>query len=266
MAVRFSRDGRRVFVANYLTNEVQIVDIVERKVVNAISLGGPAELGLARRGEAIFYDGQRSLDQWYSCHSCHYDGGANAVVMDTRNDGSAFSFKTVPSLVDVTKTAPWTWHGWQEDLADAMHKSLEETMLGPEPREEDIVALIAYLDTLRRPPNPYLTAEGGLDPAAERGRAIFEGRKARCADCHRPPLFTDDSVYDVGTGAENDAYDGFNPPSLLGVHRRVRLLHDGMTEDLDTLLRGSHSPEKVSGGEPLSDEEISDLVAYLRSL
>jgi len=72
-----------VFVANYLDNSVQIVDLEERRVTQTIALGGPGEPSLARRGEAIFYDGRRSLDQWYSCHSCHYEGGTNAVAMDT---------------------------------------------------------------------------------------------------------------------------------------------------------------------------------------
>ena len=61
--------------------------MVERKIERTIQLGGPNELSLVRKGEAIFFDGQRSLDQWYSCHSCHYEGHTNAVAMDTRNDG-----------------------------------------------------------------------------------------------------------------------------------------------------------------------------------
>ena len=106
MAVRFARDGKRVFVANYLLNAVQVVDLPAQKVVRTIDLGGPTEPSLARRGEAIFYDGQRSLDQWYSCHSCHYEGHTNAVAMDTRNDGRFGNFKTVLSLRNVTPHRP----------------------------------------------------------------------------------------------------------------------------------------------------------------
>src|SRR5690606_10757132 len=79
MGVRFSKDGNRVFVANYLLNGVQVVGLKERKVLRTIALGGPREPSLARKGEAIFHDGRRSLDQWYSCHSCHYEGHTNAV-------------------------------------------------------------------------------------------------------------------------------------------------------------------------------------------
>ena len=53
MAVRFSRDGQRVFVANYLLGAVQVVDLQQRSVVQTIDLGGATEPSLMRRGEAI---------------------------------------------------------------------------------------------------------------------------------------------------------------------------------------------------------------------
>jgi DNA-binding beta-propeller fold protein YncE len=264
MGLRISRDGRTVFVANALANAVQVVDLEKRAVARVMGLGGPADMWLARRGEAIFYDAKRSLDQWYSCHSCHQDGGTNAVAMDTLNDGSRFTFKTVLPLFDVGRTGPWTWHGWQEDLGDALRKSLTTTMLGPEPSEDDVAALTAYLGTLERAPSPHRRSDGGLDDAARRGQAVFDG--AGCAGCHEPPLYTSDRVVDVGLGSPQDRYRGFSPPSLLGVSQRVLLLHDGRTSSLEELLRGPHSPSEVAGSAGLSGEEMSDLIAFLRSL
>src|SRR6476660_9860100 len=75
MGIRFDGSGGRVFVANYLTNAVQVVNVAERKLERTIALGGPSEPTIARRGEAIFHDANRSVDGWYSCHSCHYEGG-----------------------------------------------------------------------------------------------------------------------------------------------------------------------------------------------
>ncbi|HWC88688.1 MAG TPA: cytochrome c, partial [Pirellulales bacterium] len=103
-------------------------------------------------------------------------------------------------------------------------------------------------------------------PAAERGRVRFSGRKANCASCHRGPYFTDGQVHDVGTGEKTDAFDGFNTPSLVGVHRRLRLLHDGRARSLDDLLTGPHAPQRVAGEGELSPQERSDLVEYLRTL
>ncbi|HEY8506690.1 MAG TPA: beta-propeller fold lactonase family protein, partial [Gemmataceae bacterium] len=266
MAVRYAKDGRTVYVANYLLNVVQVVDVPGRKVVRTIDLGGPAEPSLARKGEAIFYDGQRSLDQWYSCHSCHYEGHTNAVAMDTRNDGRSGNFKTVLSLYNVAHTGPWTWHGWQKDLGAAARKSMTDTMLGKPPSDGDVEAMVAFLKTLEPPPNPYRLPDGSLTEAAKRGEAVFNGEKADCARCHKPPYFTSERLTDVGTGERGDVYPTYNPPSLVGVHDRVRLLHDGRARSLRELLTGDHDPDKFVGRGKLTEQELDDLIAYLKSL
>jgi len=266
MAIRMSNDDRHVYVANYLSNAVQVVDLEARQVARTIHLGGAGRASLARRGESIFYDAKRSLDQWYSCHTCHWEGGANAVTIDTMNDGSQFSYKTVPELINVTRTAPWTWHGWQKDLSSAMRKSLTQTMLGPEPTDDEVEALIAYLETLTPPRNPHLRDDGSLTEAALRGKQLFQSERAGCASCHNGEHFTDGEIHDVGLGGRFDKYAGFNTPSLVGVYRRVMFLHDGRAESLEELLTGPHSPEKVSGSDPLTEAEVTDLVAYLKSL
>lgn len=266
MGLRIARDSRRVFVANYLDNSVQVVDLKRREVVQTIAVGGPETTSLVRLGEAIFYDGRRSLDQWYSCHSCHYEGGTNATVMDTLNDGSIRTFKTVLPLHNVAKTEPWTWHGWQRDLHAAMRKSLTETMLGPKPTDDDVEALVAFLSTLETPPNPNRRSKGTEAEATTRGELVFKSEKAGCANCHRGDCFTDGEIHDVGLGSPRDEYEGFNTPSLVGLYRRVRLLHDGRSKSLDDLLTGPHNPDRVTGQGELTDTERADLIEYLKSL
>jgi YVTN family beta-propeller protein len=265
LGLRMSSDSRTVYVANFLRNSVQVVDIQSKKLMHEVSLGGPSETTAARRGMEVFYDATFSLDQWYSCHSCHQDGGVNARPMDTMNDGTEGTYKTVLPLFNVVQSAPWTWHGWQQDLTESMEKSVTSTMMGKPPSEEDKASLIAYLATLKLPPNPYLTAEGGLSDAAERGKQVFFSKKAACADCHNGPLYSDGEVHDVGTSSESDVYQGYNTPSLLGVYRRVRLLHNGSAKSLEKVLTGRHSPEKVNGSE-LSEQETADLIAFLKTL
>jgi YVTN family beta-propeller protein len=265
-AVRFSKDGKQVYVANYLLNAVQVVELAGRKVTRSIELGGAEKPALARKGEAIFFDGRRSLDQWYSCHSCHYEGHTNAVAMDTRNDGRFGNFKTVLSLRNVMRTGPWFWHGWEKDLKSALRKSMTETMLGKEPTEEDLQALTAFLETLTPPRNPNRDKDGGLLQAARRGEQVFQGERAGCVRCHSGPYFTDGRIHEVGTGDRDDVYKGYNPPSLLGVYDRALYLHDGRARTLEELLAGPHNPAKVTGRGELSAEELKDLLAYLRSL
>ncbi len=266
MGLEMAADSRTVYVANSLRNSVQVVDIDEGTIEGEIFLGGSQTPALARRGEEIFYDGGRSLDQWYSCHTCHQDGGTNGRPMDTMNDGSRMTFKTVLPLYNVHHTKPWTWHGWQEDLHNAMHKSMTSTMLGRSPNEEDTKALLAYLDSLKLPPNPFRMPDGSLTAAAARGKQVFESRKAGCANCHSGPYFTDGKIHDVGLGSPDDQYQGYNTPSLLGVYRRVRLLHHGRAKSLEDLLTDLHAPGKVAGESDLSAEELKDLIAYLKSL
>ncbi len=233
MGLRFDPSGQRVYVANYLSNSVQVVNLAERQLEREISLGGPATASLARRGEAIFHDALRSTDGWYSCHSCHYEGHANAVTMDTKNDGTFGTYKMVLSLRNVSRTGPWFWHGVQDDFQTALAKSLTGTMQGPEPTADDVRQLAAFLETLSPPPTSSRAAGEAPTEQALRGRRVFESAAANCATCHSGPYLTDGQVHDVGLSSSYDHYQGFNTPSLLGVANRVRYLHHGRALSLD---------------------------------
>lgn len=266
MGIVMAADNRTVYVANYLRDCVQEIDIESRKLIREISLGPSPEPSLARRGMELFYDGQRSLDQWYSCHSCHYDGGVNSKAMDTMNDGSTLTMKTVLPLYDVHHTGPWTWHGWQTDLQDAMSKSFTTTMLGQKISDEDTRAILTFFESLAPPPNPFRKPDGSISAAATRGKQVFEGRQAGCANCHNGEYLTDGKIHDVGSGSEEDRYDGYNTPSLRGVYRKVRFLHDGRAKSLEEVLVEDHAPENVAGEGPLSASQRSDLIEYLKTL
>ncbi|MCG8651369.1 MAG: c-type cytochrome, partial [Pirellulales bacterium] len=264
LGMRMAPQGETLYVANYLRNSVQVVDLERGEVTSEVLLG-EGKPSLAKEGRALFYDGTRSLDQWYSCHSCHQNGGINSRPMDTMNDGSEMTLKTVLPLYDVHQTKPWTWHGWQESLNDAVHKSFTSTMLGKAPTEHEKQALLEFLKTLKTPPNPFLSA-GRRSAAAERGKRVFESAKTGCADCHHGPHFSDGEIHDVGLGSQRDRYDGYNTPSLVGVYRKLRLLHSGRAKSLHRVVTDLHSPEKVSGLPPLDEQDVADLIEYLKSL
>ena len=266
MGAHFGIDSDTVYVANYLRNSVQFISLSKGEVTEEVFLGGPEKKTAARRGMEIFYDGTRSLDQWYSCHTCHQDGGTNARPMDTMNDGSEMTLKTVLPLYNVTKTYPWTWHGWQTSLMDSMEKSITSTMQGEKPSQQDQRDLIAFLASLRIPTNPYRQPDGSFSEAALRGRKVFYGRKAACIDCHNGSQYSDGKIHDVGTGTEEDFYQGYNTPSLVGVHEKARLLHTGRARDLHRVITDLHRPEDVNGEGDLTEQEIDDLISYLKSL
>lgn len=264
LAVQFAPGSDRAVVANYLLDAVQVVDVRAGKIVHQIALGGPAKLALARQGEAIFHDARRSHHQWFSCHTCHTDGHTSGRSFDTLNDESYGNPKMTPTLRGVSRTGPWTWHGWQDDLGEAVEKSFTETLFGPNPSAADVRAVVAFLETLAHPPNPQLLPNGSLTPAAERGRALFHG-KANCARCHQGADYTSTGKYDVKLEEDGSPFDRWNPPSLRGVHERGPYLHDGRADTLEELLRRPHAAEKL-GGKALTAEERRDLVEFLRSL
>lgn len=266
MGLRITADGKGAIVANYFKNSLQIVDLENRELAREIDLGPAPEPSLERRGEAIFYDARRSLDQWYSCHTCHYEGGINSVTMDTLNDGSGGTYKTVLSLEHLHETGPWTWHGWQTDLRSAMQKSLTETMQGSSGSAADVDAMLAFFKQLKLPPNPFREKDGTLSAAAQRGEQVFHSRAAACATCHSGPAFTDGKTHDVGLGSNKDRYSEFNTPTLRGVYQRVKLLHTGKASTLEEVLTGAHAPSQVAGERDLTQQELADIVEYLKSL
>jgi YVTN family beta-propeller protein len=269
----FDANGRTLYVANYLEDSVQVIDAENAMLIRTIPLGGPEELSLARRGEVLFHAAERSFNQWYSCNTCHSDGHTNGLDFDTLNDGRQDystahlrSRKKVPTLRRVTHTGPWTWHGWQKNLDDAMVESFTKSMQGPKPSDRDVNALVAYLATLEFPTNPYRQPDGALSAAVARGEAVFRSSKAACNTCHAGPDLTDGKIHVAGLEESDDAYRGYNPPSLRGVYDKDPYLHDGRSKTLREALAGPHSPDTVSGGESLTDAELEDLVAYLKTL
>jgi len=259
VAVAFAAGGARAVVANGLSNSLQIVDVEKGEVARTIALGGPTEPSLARRGEAIFYDGRRSFNQWYSCHTCHVDGHTNGSTFDTLNDGTYGTLKKTLSLRGVARTGPWTWHGWQTDFKAALVHSMKTTMQGPEPAAEDVDALAEFLKTI-----DFAPPAGPKDEAAVRGEAVFKNRA--CDACHVPPDYTSDEVFVVGLEDRRDKYKGFNPPPLRGVSTRRPWLHDGRARTLEELFQKHHRPKQLNDKPDLSPDELRDLLAFLRSL
>ncbi len=261
LGATFLADGKSVVVANYLSNSIQVVDIEAEKITKTISLGGPATPALARKGEAIFQDASRSFHEWYSCGTCHVEGHTNGSSFDTFNDGSYGTPKKTLSLRGVSKTGPWTWHGWQKSLRQLAHDSAVKSMQGVEPTEEDLTALTAYLETLDFKPKAHQVKQS---EAQRRGELVFNSKG--CNTCHAAPYYTSPGIYKVGLEKPEDVYEGYNPPSLLGVGTRSPYLHTSEAYTLESVLSEFHRPSQLTGKPDCTKSEMSDLVAFLNSL
>jgi YVTN family beta-propeller protein len=253
-----SPDGSVVYVADSLSDTVSVVEIRSGLAAATISLGPAPEPSPALKGERLFYSAKLSHDGWMSCHSCHTDGHTNNLLSDTLGDGSYGAPKRVPSLLGVAATGPWTWTASMARLEDQVQKSIATTMHGTKLPDSQVSDLTAYLATLAPPPRDTVAGREGL-PAAMRGRTVFEQHK--CAACHDAPEYTSPGRYDVGL-SDDVGNREFNPPSLRGVSSRDSFLHDGRSRSLEDVFE----KEKHPRGLKLSAREITDLIAFLKSL
>lgn len=256
MGVQFSPEGKQLVVANDFLNAVQVIDAATGTVTKTIALGGPATPSRVRQGEMLFHDAKRSFHSWYSCASCHTEGHTNGGNFDTKNDGGYGKPKKTLSLRGVAHTAPYTWHGWQTDLRQAIRESFISSMQGDEPSVADIDAVEAYLKSLDWKRSPF--------PPSAVGKRVFEAKG--CASCHAGPNYTSTAITTVGLEEPSDVYQGYNPPSLRNVYSRAPYLHDGRAATLEDVLTKYHRPSKLTNQPDCTSQELKDLVAFLKSL
>jgi cytochrome c peroxidase len=265
LGLKFSADGKQLIVANDFLNAVQIIDVASAKLVKTIALSDATVLSnaapsLIRKGEALFCDAKRSHHFWYSCASCHTEGHTNGGSFDTLNDGGYGKPKKTLSLRGLAETGPYTWHGWQPSIRKAISESFIKSMQGEPPTEAEVDAVEAYLKSLKWRKSPYSSESA----AAKRGKLVFT-QKA-CESCHAGPNFTSSQISIAGLEESDDAYKGYNPPSLRNVYSRSPYLHDGRANTLEQVLTQHHTPSKLTGKPDCTPTELADLVAYLKSL
>ena len=211
-----------------------------------------------------------------SCESCHADG---------EQDGRTWQFPDGPrnttNLRGLAHTHPLHWSADRDEVQD-FEFTIRELQAGtglledPHPElgypnaglSDDLDALAAFVESLQPKLSPFRQSDGTLTPEAERGQVVFHRADVGCADCHIPSLFTDLLMHDIGTGHGPDELLGprFDTPSLRGVWHTAPYLHDGRASTLRDVLV-THNPAGRHGQtSQLSEQELQDLVAFLRSL
>jgi cytochrome c peroxidase len=145
------------------------------------------------------------------------------------------------------------------DLESQVRQSVQSTMQGAKPTEEQVRNLAAYVRTLRSPPS-LARLRGEVDEeAVRRGREVFH--RHGCEGCHAPPTYTSPRTYNVGLPDEA-GNTMFNPPSLRGVSQGGPYFHNNSAATLEEVFTRSRHQLK---GE-LAKADLDDLLAFLRSL
>ncbi len=259
-----SPDDKNLFVANYYSGSVAVLDATTGSLKGNISLGSQPEPNSVRRGEIIFHNADHAFQRWHSCASCHSnEGRVDGLRWDFLADGIGNPKDTL-SLVHLDKTEPMNRRATKASAHACAKGGLESTNMIV-PTDQQVDDLFAYLISLRPEPSPHLAADGQLTESAKRGKALFEG-KASCVRCHPGPYYTDKKKHNVGVLSSNEPDGRYDTPSLLEAYRTAPYLHDGRALTLKDVLTQNNEKKQHGKVDILSEQEINDLVEYLLSL
>lgn len=225
-----------------------------------------------------------------ACFDCHVNGhsnGATHLVGDIRPQeyrhriqtpslrgvniqrlfGSQRALKSVEDFTEFEQRAAY----FDGDPVTATKKGVNILERGSQVHD-----MAEFQELLDFPPAPKLDVYGKLDPAkatpAElRGQEIFFG-KGKCAVCHVPPYYTDNTMYNLAVerfykpvmiNGELASADGpiKNFP-LRGIKDSPPYLHDGRLLTLDDTVEFFN----LILGTRLTTQEKQDLVVFLRAL
>lgn len=289
----------------------------------------PQQIDLGRH---LFFDPILSGDQSLSCASCHHprlgfaDGRKRSLGINGKEAGRA-----APSLWNMAFLSKFFWDARATSLEQQMTGPLYSPVeMGSTPQQvlqrlngnaeyrrlfadayadtpgqdirlEQIYGAIAAFETslisLNSPYDHYAHgAHDALDAKQTEGLNIFRSFVARCAECHTPPLFTNQQIAVIGAPEpEGRAFDpgaekvfnnpswrgGFKVPSLRNIARTAPYMHSGSFASLReasefyTKGRGHALPDAEKKRvllhwhiwEPnLAEHELERLVDFMQTL
>jgi cytochrome c peroxidase len=225
-----------------------------------------------------------------TCFDCHANGGANGaahLVGDIRPQelrhrietpalrgvniqrlfGSQRALKSVEDFTEFEQRAAY----FDGDITLAAKKGVNV----PD-RQSQVHHMAELQELLDFPPAPKLGVDGKLipakaSPAELRGQALFFG-KAKCADCHAPPYYTDNTMHDLkaerfykprrSRGMMISADGPIKTFPLRGIKDTPPYLHDGRLLTLDDTVKFFNIVLETR----LTPEEEADVTAFLKAL
>ncbi len=238
-------------------------------------------------------DSRLSADGYIACASCHLDGGADGRVWDFFQRGEGLRRTT--RLIGRSGAAhgPIHWSGNFDEVQDFEHDIRDEfsgtglmessrfyegtrshplgdTKAGISAHLDNLAAYLGSLNAFGRSPF-FRNEDGSLTAPAQAGRELF--RQRGCSGCHGGDGFTDSPMrrwHDIGTMSAasgrrlGDVLPGIDTPTLKGLWREQRYLHDGSAATLEDMF--DHASANRHGLSGLSAAQRSDLIAYLMSI
>lgn len=244
-ALATTENGASAFVWSSFERVVSLLDIAaeEPSVIASIELPRNVPRAAAwLRGREIF--ASESMHEISSdgraCTSCHVDGRDDGLVWRTPS-----GMRHTRLLAGQLRAGPFGWSG-DAPTFEAHVRGTIQNLRGTGLGDAEMDALKTYATAMPAPPPAVATTHD-----LARGKALYAS--AECASCHDGER----AVHDVGTGAT------LLTPTLAGVGRRRRLMHDGRFASLDELVASS---TQMGSGSKLSAPDRRALVRYLETL
>src|SRR5579864_1804685 len=275
--VLLSPDGKRLYVANHLDDDIAIIDTANNKVISKIDLGGPKKVDALRRGERLFYTADFAFQGQFGCPNRHLDATIDGLQWDLEPDGFGKDIVDNRSLENLAGTEPFKWNGGNPDMPTECGPRTEKYFFrsqsfGP----QQLTDLVTFVYSLPYRPNRYRLANGELTAAQERGKAIFERTRYKngqpipeanqCGTCHNGPKYTNQKQVDVGTGKGTDRSPIVDVPQLPNVAYSAPYLHDGSARSLEEIWTVNNPKDTHGVSNDLTKDELNDLIEYLKTL
>src|SRR5579864_6956449 len=212
--VLLSPDGRRLYVANRLDDNIAVIDTTKDQVLSTIDLGSKSADAL-RRGERLFYTAGFAFQGQFGCSNCHLDATIDGLQWDLEPDGFGKDIVDNRSLENLAGTEPFKWNGGNADMPTECGPRTEKFFFRSQSfTQQQLTDLVTFVYSLPYRPNRYRLSNGELTSAQERGKAIFERTSTKrgaaiaeanqCTYCHSGPKYTNQKQIDAGTGKLTD--------------------------------------------------------------
>ncbi len=262
-AAILNNDATLLFVHNVLEGSISIIDTRAGTLRDNVPISD-LRVPIGRLLGAEYFHSARIPEmggRTLSCASCHFDGLSDGRVWSLDDQEPL----NTPILFDLEHTAPYTWRGAWDEVADVELK-IRSLQFGlglvdgePNPPlgdfhgglSPDLDLLAAYLVTIDGP-----NAPPPLDVRlAQLGGELFA--ELDCAACHQGVSLQDGLTHDIGTGGE------VNTPTLNWLWMSAPYFHDGRAQTLRDVFTLPSSHQLVT---QLTPAEIDALTAYLLTL
>jgi cytochrome c peroxidase len=269
-------------------------------------------------GRKLFYDPILSKDSSISCGSCHQQFAAFSHIDHAlaHGIGGRIGKRNVPALQNLIWNKAFMWDGGinhievqaispitnkdemdenleqviaklnhSKDYRIAFYQAFKDSIITSEKMLKSLTQFMGLMISSNAKYDQYISGKESLSEEELKGLKLF---RSKCANCHKEPLFTDNTYKSNGlpinkrlddkgrhliTGNENDLYK-FKVPSLRNVELSFPYMHDGRFKNLNEVLNfySDSSKHAISSdvlihniGE-LSKEDLNALHTFLLTL